>query len=126
MPRARTFLWIASAMMLATAAFHFMGWFLARGLFAGDGQAFARLLWFTADVDWLVVAGLWFVAGYGGAALLRPLVLLSAIIPLAAAVGMFFVIGPAFFGLYLLGLAGAIAIIGAIRLGDEAVVAPPA
>jgi hypothetical protein len=40
---------------------------------------------------------------------------------------LFLVIGPAFFGLYLLGLAGAVAIIGAIRLGDEATaVAPPA
>jgi len=127
MPRARTFLWIASAIMLATAAFHFMGWFLAQGQFAGDGQPLARLLWFSIDVDWLVVAALWFVAGYGGAALHRPLVMISAIIPLAGAVGLFLVIGPAFFGLYLLALAGAVAIIGAIRLGDEAVaVAPPA
>jgi len=120
MPRARTFLWIASAIMLATAAFHFMGWFLARSQFAGPGEPLVQLLWFSLDVDWLVVAALWFMAGYGGAALLRPLVMLSAIIPLAAAVGLFLVIGPAFFGLWLLALAGAIAILGAIRLGDEA------
>ena len=125
MPRARTFLWIASAIMLATAAFHFMGWFLAREQFAGPAQPLVELMWFSLDVDWLVVAGLWFAAGYGGAALLRPLVIVSAIIPLAAAVAMFFVIGPALFGLWLLGLAGAVAIIGAIRLGDEAVAAAP-
>ena len=126
MPKARTFLWIASAIMLATAAFHFMGWFLARSQFTGPGQPLVELLWFTIDVDWVVVAGLWFAAGYGGAALLRPLVMLSTIIPLGAAVGMFLVIGPAFFGTYLLGLAGAIAIIGAIRLGDETIGSPPA
>jgi len=120
MPRARTFLWIASAIMLATAAFHFMGWFLARSQFAGPGEPLVQLLWFSLDVDWLVVAALWFMAGYGGAALLRPLVMLSASIPLAAAGGLFLVIGPAFFGLWLLALAGAIAILGAIRLGDEA------
>ena len=120
MPRARTFLWIASAIMLATAAFHFMGWFQARRQFAGPGEPLVQLLWFSLDVDWLVVAALWFMAGYGGAALLRPLVMLSAIIPIAAAVGLFLVIGPAFFGLWLLALAGAIAILGAIRLGDEA------
>lgn len=125
MPKARTLLWIASAILLATAAIHFTGWFLARGQFVGPGQPIAQLLWFSIDVDWLVVAGLWFAAGYGGAALLRPLVMLSAIIPLAAAVALFFVIGPFFFGVYLLGVAGAVAIIGAIRLGDEAVAAPP-
>lgn len=126
MPRARTFLWIASAIMLATAAFHFMGWVMARDQFAGTGQLTVRMLWFSLSADWLVVAGLWFAAGYGGASLLRPLVLLSALIPLIAAVAMFLVISPAFFELWLLGLASAVAIIGAIRLGDEAVaVAPP-
>jgi len=125
MPRARTFLWIAAAIMAATAAIHFTGWFLGRDQFAGPTQPIVKLLWFSIDVDWLVVAGLWFAAGYGGAGLLRPLVILSAIIPLAAAVGMFFLISPAFFGLYLLALAGAIAIIGAIRLGDEAVAVAP-
>ncbi len=108
MPRARTFLWIASAILLATAAFHCMGWFLARGQFAGPSQPLVQLLWFTIDIDWLVVAALWFVAGYGSAALLRPLVIISAIIPLSGAVGLFLVIGPAFFGLWLRGLAGAI------------------
>jgi hypothetical protein len=123
MPKARTLLWIASGILLATAGFHFMGWFLARGQFAGTGQSLAQLMWFSLDVDWLVVASLWFAAGYGGAALLRPLVILSAIIPLAAATAMFIVIGPAFFGLWLLGLAGSLAVVGAIRLGDEAM--PP-
>ena len=124
MPKARTMLWIASAILLATAAFHFMGWFLARGQFPGTAEPLARLLWFSIDIDWVVVAALWFAAGYGGAALLRPLVMLSAAIPLAAAVALFVVIGPAFFGLWLLALAGAIAIVGAIRLGDEAITPP--
>ncbi len=120
MPKARTLLWIASAILLATAGFHFMGWFLARAQFAGAGQPLVQLMWFSLDIDWLVVASLWFAAGYGGAALLRPLVILSAIIPLAAAVALFLVIGPAFFGLWLLALAGLVAIVGALRLGDEA------
>lgn len=125
MPRARTFLWIASAMLAATALMHAVAWGFVRTQFSGDGLEIARLLWFTLAVDWLLVAGLWFAAGYGGAALLRPLVLLSTLLPLAAAVGQFVTLGASFFGLYLLVLAAAIAIIGAIRLGDEAVVAPP-
>ena len=124
MPRARTFLWIASAILVATAAFHAMGWFLAGSQFAGPTRPLVELIWFSVDVDWLVVAALWFFAGYGGASLLRPLVMISAIIPLAAAIGMFLVIGPAFFGLWLHALAGAVAIIGAIRLGDEAKTPP--
>ena len=120
MPRARTLLWIASAILLATTAFHFMGWVLARDQFPGTGQPTVRMLWFSLGVDWLVVAGVWFAAGYGGAALLRPLVMLSALIPLAAAVAMFLVISPAFFELWLLGLAGCVALVGAVRLGDEA------
>lgn len=126
MPKARTFLWIASAILAGTAAIHFTGWFLGRDQFAGPTQPIVKLLWFSIDVDWLIVASLWFAAGYGGAAILRPLVMLSTIIPFAAAVGMFFLISPAFFGLWLLALAGVIAILGAIRLGDEAVaVVPP-
>jgi len=74
----------------------------------------------------MIVAGMWLAAGYGGAALLRPLVLVSAVIPIAAAVAQFLVLGASFPGLYLLALAGAVAIIGAVRLGDEAVAVPPA
>jgi hypothetical protein len=124
MPKARTFLWIASAMLAATALMHATAWGFVRTQFSGDGLEIARLLWFTLAVDWLLVAGLWFAAGYGGAALLRPLVLLSTLIPLAAAVGQFVTLGPSFFGLYLLALAGAVAILGALRMGDEAK-APP-
>jgi hypothetical protein len=126
MPRARTFLWIASAMLAATALMYAVAWGFVRTQFAGEGLETARLLWFNLAADWLLVAGLWFAAGYGGAALLRPLVMLSALIPLASAIGQFVALGASSLGLYLLVLAAAIAIIGAIRLGDEAVVTPPA
>lgn len=126
MPKARTLLWIASAMLAATALMHATAWGFVRTQFSGDGLEIARLLWFTLAADWILVAGLWFAAGYGGAGLLRPLVMISILIPLAAAVGQFVTLGPSFFGLYLLVLASAIAIIGAVRLGDEAKAPPPA
>jgi len=126
MPKARTFLWIASAILAGTAFLHAMSWGFVRTQFTGDASEIARLLWFSLAIDWMIVAGMWLAAGYGGAALLRPLVLVSAVIPIAAAVAQFLVLGASFPGLYLLALAGAVAIIGAVRLGDEAVAVPPA
>ncbi|MDB5704975.1 MAG: hypothetical protein JWN66_2091 [Sphingomonas bacterium] len=113
---AKAYLWGASALLTVTAALHFFGWFMVRSQLAGETLPLIRLFWFTADVDWLVVAAIWFVAGRKGSVALRPIVLIAAITPLASAAGMILTLGPTFFGLWMLAIAVVLAVLGARRL----------
>lgn len=112
----RLLLGIAAALIVLTAAFHCAGWFLLRGQIAADTRPIVRLLWFCVDLDWLVAAFVWALAGWKGAAVPHLAVVAISAIPLGAAVWLLFVVGPAFFGVYLLLVAAACAIIGSHRL----------
>jgi hypothetical protein len=90
---------------------------MLHSLFSGETLPLVRLFWFTADVDWLVVAAIWFAAGRSGTAALRPVVLIAAVTPLASAAGLIVTVGPSFFGLWMLSIAVVLAVIGARRLG---------
>jgi len=77
----------------------------------------ARLLWFSVDRDWLVVASLWALAAWMGSAALRLPVLAASLIPIGSALWFAVTVGPDFIGIYVLVLVPILAIVGALRLG---------
>ena len=77
----------------------------------------ARLLWFSVDLDWLVVASLWALAAWMGSAALRLPVLAARLIPIGSALWFAVTVGPGFIGIYVLVLVPILAIVGALRLG---------
>ncbi len=118
MKSARIMLGLASALLLATAAFHSSGGAMVSGWLEGEKGSILRLLWFVPAIDWAVVALIWAFAAWRPERRLAPLIWLSAIIPLSVAIMLIAAVGPAFPGIWMLLAAVALAATGAARLRE--------
>ncbi len=90
----------AAALMILCAILHSLAWTTTRLRFPVEDRALVALVWFLLAIDWTILGGLWLIAASGGGTM-RPLLLLSAVVPLAVAVGLCVVISPFFFAVYL-------------------------
>lgn len=90
----------AAALMILCAILHSFAWTTIKARFPADEQALVALLWFLLAIDWAVFGGLWLMAASGSAAM-RPLLLLSSVVPLAVTIGLCVVMGFTFFPIYL-------------------------
>lgn len=113
---ARWLLGTGAALLIATALFHATGLPMLSGWLAGTRGQILSLLWLTPVADWLVVALLWIVAAIRAQDALVVVVLVSAIVPVFAAVGLFLVAGASHPGPFMLAAAAALAVLGALRL----------
>ncbi len=105
----------AAVLILLCAILHSLAWTTTRMRFPADGQSLVALVWFLLAIDWVVLGGLWLIAASGGAAM-RPLLLISSIIPFAVAIGLCLVISPYFFAVYLQLGALLLLVTGTLRL----------
>jgi hypothetical protein len=101
--------------MILCAILHAFAWTSTRARFPAESQSLAALLWFLLAIDWFVLGGLWFMGATGGAAM-RPLLLLSSIVPVAVAIGLCLAVSPLFFPVYLQLGAAVLLIVGALRM----------
>src|SRR3981189_4012099 len=85
-----------SLVLIGGAVLHSLAWTRVQADFAPAGRAMAALVWFLLSIDWLVIAGLWVLGASQGTGA-RASLLLSAIIPIAVAVGLCMTLGPRFF-----------------------------
>lgn len=113
---ARALLIAGAVLLVATAAFHSTGLSMVAGWLPGDRGQVLGLLWLTPVADWSIVGLLWIMAAVRGRADWRAVVLISAIIPAFAAIGLFWVVGAAHPGPFMLAAATLLALIGAWRL----------
>ncbi len=111
----RNLIWAAAAVQILCALLHSLAWPRIQEMFPGDARRMAMLLWFLLAIDWVVFSVVW---GLGAAAgpVARPLLLASAVVPVAVAVGLVLTLGPAFFAVYLQLAAAALLLTGALRL----------
>ncbi len=114
--QARWLLVAGAVLLIATALFHSTGLSMVSGWLPGTRGQVLSLLWLTPVADWSVVAMLWIIAAWRLRSDLRLIVLVSAIVPALAAIGLFFVAGTSHPGPFLLAGAAVLAVIGAIRL----------
>ena len=112
---AANFVRLGAVLMILCAVLHMLAWSKTRAQFPAEAQGLAALLWFLLAVDWTVVGALWLLAAQSGPAL-RSFVMISAIVPVAVAIGLILTLGPAFFPVYLQLGAALLAIAGAFRL----------
>jgi len=116
-PKQARWLLIAGAVLLiATALFHSTGLAMVSDWLPGMRGQILSLLWFMPVADWSVVAILWIIAAWQLRSNLRLIVLVSAIVPAIAAVGLFMVAGTSHPGPFMLAGAAMLAVLGAIRL----------
>ena len=112
---AKNLIRMAAFLMFVCAVLHSLAWTRAYADFSPEVRQLAALLWFLLGIDWAVVAGLWVMGASQGVAA-RRLLLFSAVVPIAVAVGLILTIGPLFFPIYLqLGAAGLL-LLGTFRL----------
>ena len=114
--QARWFLIAGAVLLIATALFHSTGLSMVSGWLPGMRGQVLSLLWLTPVADWSVVAILWIIAAWRLRSDLRLIVLVSAIVPAFAAVGLFMVAGTSHPGPFMLAGAATLAVVGAIRL----------
>ena len=113
----RYLIWGAAFLLIACAVLHSLAWMRVQADFApaGAGRAMAGLVWFLLAIDWLVIAGLWVLGASQGTGA-RASLLLSAIIPIAVAVGLCMTLGPRFFAIYVQLSAAALVVTGALGM----------
>ena len=116
MTAGRALLTAGAALLIATAAVHSLGSSMVSGWLEGERRAILMLAWFVLAFDWIVVALLWLYAAWRGGRSLAPAIYLTAAIPAVTAVGLILVVGPGFFGIWMLAGAVALAVAGASRL----------
>jgi hypothetical protein len=116
-PRGRILLNMGAGLLAVIACFHAAGWSSLRDEFPGTIPPLVRLLWFSVDLDWLVVALIWALAARAGTAALRLPAFAASLIPIGSALWLAVTIGPGFVGVYALALAAILALLGAQRLG---------
>ena len=116
-PKQARWLLIAGAVLLiATALFHSTGLSMVSDWLPGMRGQVLSLLWLTPVIDWFAVAIIWLIAAWRLQSELRLIVLVSAIVPAIAAVGLFMVAGTSHPGPFMLAGATMLAVLGAIRL----------
>lgn len=111
----RYLIWGAAFLLLVCAVLHSVAWMRVQADFAPAGRPMAALVWFLLAIDWLVIAGLWVLGASQGTGA-RASLLLSAIIPIAVAIGLCMTLGPRFFAIYVQFSAAALVIAGAMGM----------
>jgi hypothetical protein len=106
---------IAAVLIILCSALHTVSWRSTSARFPGKERSLAALLWFLLGIDWLVLGLVWLFAAAGGPQM-RPLLLVTAAGPIAAAIGMCVVISPRFPPVYLQTAAAVLLIAGALKL----------
>jgi hypothetical protein len=109
----RSLLWLAAALLLATAAFHGSGGTMVSGWLDGQRGEMLRALWYLPSLNWAVVALLWIAVTMRPS---RPGATLSLIAALAPAGAMLLVsgaVGWGFPGVWMLAAATMLGIAGA-------------
>ena len=111
----KSMIWVAALLLAACALLHSLAWARIQANFTPEGRPMAALTWFLIAIDWLVIAGVWVLGARQGAAA-RPMLLLSAIVPIAVTIGLYMTLGPSFFAIYLQLSAGVLVAAGAFTL----------
>ncbi len=108
-------IWLASAVLLTCTLLHTQAWSKNQSMFAPSTSRVVALLWFLLAIDWAVLAALWVLgANFGAPA--RPLLLISAVVPSAVAIGLVITFGPGFYPIYLQLAAVVLLLVGTLRL----------
>jgi hypothetical protein len=105
----------AAVLLILCAVLHTIGWRSTRARFPGEERSTAALLWFLLGIDWLVLGLVWLFAATGGPQLQR-LLLVTAAVPIAVAIGMCAAVSARFPPVYLQAAAAALLIAGALKL----------
>ncbi len=113
---ARWLLGGGAVLLIATALFHSTGLPMVAGWLPGTRGQILGLLWLTPVADWIAVALLWIIAAVRLRSEMRAVVLVSAIVPVFAAIGLFVIVGAAHPGPFMLAVAVVLAMLGAFRL----------
>ncbi len=116
----RILLALAALVLIGTAAFHGSGADMVAGWLGGERGALLQTLWLIPTLDWAAVGLAWLFIAWRGTTRLAPLVWLLALIPGGAAAMVAAAVGPAFVGVWLLGAATLLALLGAIALPRNA------
>jgi hypothetical protein len=108
---------LGALVLIACAVLHSLAWTHMQADLGSKSRATVRLTWFLLTIDWLVIAGLWLLASsqLRGA---RWSLLLSSVVPISVAVGLFPIVGTRFPPIYLQLCAAALVIVGALNTGD--------
>ena len=106
---------VAAALLILCAAMHTSGWRSTRARFPGEQRSMAALLWFLLGIDWIVLGLVWLFAATGGRPM-QPLLLATAAVPIAVAIGMAATVSARFPPVYLQATAAALLIAGALKL----------
>jgi hypothetical protein len=105
----------AAVLLILCAVLHTISWRTTRARFPGEERSMAALLWFLLGIDWLVLGLVWVFAATGGPQM-QPLLLVTAAVPIAAAIGMCVAVSPRFPPVYLQTAAAGLLIAGALKL----------
>ena len=107
--------WAGAGFLLGCGILHLLAWSKAQAGFSPDSRPIAALIWFLLGLDWFVFAAMWcFGAAIGPQA--RPMLLISAVIPVAVVIGLCFTLGPRFYAVYLQLAAAGLLVVGSLRL----------
>ena len=107
--------WGGAGVLLASGVLHSLAWSKVQVGFSPDSRPLAALIWFLLAFDWLVFAAIWCVgAAIGPRA--RPMLLISASIPVAVVIGLCLTFGPGFYAVYLQLIAAGLLVVGSLRL----------
>ena len=117
MTGARMLLGLGALLLFATAAFHATGLAMVEGWLPGSRGAILELLWVVPTIDWAIVGILWATIAWLDDPRLKPLVWISAVIPLLIAVLLVKAVGFGHPGIWMLFGAAALAVAGSLRLG---------
>lgn len=121
----RVLLILAGLVLIATAAFHASGGAMVAGWLPGERGSLLQALWFIPTLDWTTVGLAWLYIAWRGTTRLAPLVSVLALIPAGAAAMIAASVGPNFLGVWLLGAAALLAVLGSITLPRTQRIARP-
>jgi len=116
MTGSRTLLIAAAVLLVATALFHATGLTMVADWLPGDRGRIVSLMWLGMSVDWAVIAVLWLLVAWRPQAVLRPIVLISAIVPAFVAACLLGIVGSSHPGGFMLAGSAILAALGAWRL----------
>ena len=116
MKQARILLALAALLLLATALFHGSGIGMVSSWLGGERGRILRMLWYLPAIDWTVIAAIWGYAALRPDRNLRPVIWLTAIVPLLVALMLIAAVGGGFPGIWMLLGAVGLAIAGTIHM----------
>jgi hypothetical protein len=105
----------AAVLLILCGVLHTISWRTTRARFLGEERSMAALLWFLLGTDWLVLGLVWLFAATVGRQV-QPLLLVTAAVPIAVAIGLCVAVSPRFLPVYLQTAAAVLLIAGALKL----------